>query len=359
MNNQKSINAVEINIDLLRKFFNKSCNTFEREKVIDYFRDPSYERILKIKLKECWDDFKDYPETGVDSELMLDRIYSRMHAMAWEERKNMHFLRKIYHGFSRIAAVLILPLLLVGGWLYLRQEAVLPEAGTSYVDIYSPPGARTHFDLPDGSSGWLNSDSRLKFAADFTGSDRDVILSGEGYFNVVGDPDKPFIVRAGNSSVIALGTSFNVAAWPDEDYIYVTLESGKVVFNKTGQDQRQTVQAELQPGEQIKSWNKSDIYHKMSVDTKNFTSWKEGKLVFRNEDMTEILKRLERWYNVEFIIQDDVIKSYRYRATFQDETLEEILRLLEKTSPMGYQEMDREVQEDGTYSKKIITLFKK
>jgi ferric-dicitrate binding protein FerR (iron transport regulator) len=227
----------------------------------------------------------------------------------------------------------------------------------AYTEINSPLGARTHFELPDGSSGWLNSGSKLKFPSYFFGSTRDVFLTGEGFFDVNHMSKKPFVVKTNWSEVIALGTSFNVMAWPDEEQITVTMESGQTLINRIDENKRKSKITDLRYGEQIIFYKHSSEVQKHRVAAEYFTSWKDGKLIFKNESMIEILKKLGRWYNVDFIIEDKVIEEYEYRASFRDETLEEVLRMLEKTSPIGYQEMEREVLPDGVFSKKKIKLF--
>ena len=93
------------------------------------------------------------------------------------------------------------------------------------------------------------------------------------------------------------------------------------------------------------------------VVTEKYTSWKEGKLILRNDPMNEVVKRIGRWYNVKINLKNGEMESYRYRATFEDETFSEVLKLLKLTSPIDYVEHKREMLPDGTFTKKKITLF--
>ena len=116
---------------------------------------------------------------------------------------------------------------------------------------------------------------------------------------------------------------------------------------------------ELQPDHQLVISRKTGFINTKEVVTKKYTSWKEGKLVLRNDSMNEVVKRIGRWYNVEIDLKDKKLESYRYRATFEDETFSEVLKLLKLTSPIDYVEHKREMLSDGTFTKKKITLFLK
>ena len=101
----------------------------------------------------------------------------------------------------------------------------------------------------------------------------------------------------------------------------------------------------------------TDIFNLNRVEADLYTSWKEGKLVLRNEPMDEVVKKMNRWYNVNIIIRDHRLESYVYRATFVDETLDEVLKIFQRTSPIVTKEMGREKLPDGTYGKRTIELY--
>ena len=135
----------------------------------------------------------------------------------------------------------------------------MEEEKTIYAEIFSPLAARTRFELPDGSTGWLNSGSTLKFPVKFYGAQRKVELSGEGFFDVVKNSEKPFVVKTSDINIIALGTKFNVLAYPDDETFEITLESGKVVVEKTGVSGEPVKIAELQPDHQLVISRKTGI----------------------------------------------------------------------------------------------------
>ncbi len=355
MSEQKNISYDSIDLLVLENYFNGTCSKEEEDQVNLWFEDPAYEKVLRYKLKEHWKKLDVPSSIELNSERLLDGIYHKMHFSTWEKSKQEPFYRKFYMAYSKIAAAVLLPLLLLGGW-YLFGSKNIGEK-VSLTEIYSPPAARTRFELPDGSSGWLNSGSSLTFPSRFTGSTRELSLKGEAYFDVHHDPRHPFVISTGQSQVHALGTSFNVMAWPDEEYSTLTMESGLTVVYRMDEKNHLTKLTELNRGEQLIYYNDGADSRKSKVNPDYFTSWKDGKLVFRNEPMGEVLKKLGRWYNVEFIVDNNEIDAYRYRATFRDETLDEVLKLLEHTSPIGHEELERITLSDGSFSKKRIRLF--
>jgi len=163
----------------------------------------------------------------------------------------------------------------------------------------------------------------------------------------------PFEITAGNSTVKVLGTSFNINAYPSENYIEVVLAKGKVEFS----DNHNNAKVTMFPSERL-------IFHNGSIsktvtDPAKYSGWTEGKLVFRGDPMTEVGRRIERWYNVKFELANRELEKYSFRGTFEDDTLEEVLDLLSMTSPIRYKITPRKINEDGTYEKEIVTIYLK
>ena len=214
------------------------------------------------------------------------------------------------------------------------------------------------FYLPDGSKGWLNGGSFLKFPTEFKGKSREILLRGEAYFDVKSDPKKPFIVSGDNIEIVAYGTSFNVLAYPDDQFIKVTLASGTIKVS--GKRDGRTRNFRTIKPDQMCIY---DLYTSSSVitqvDVSNIVSWKAGRLTFRDDPLYEVIKKINRWYNVNIIIEDEILESYTYLATFEDETLDEVLKLLTLSAPIGYKDLGRERRADGTFEKREIELYYK
>ena len=155
-----------------------------------------------------------------------------------------------------------------------------------------------------------------------------------------------------NLDIKVLGTTFNVIANNDEKTEEIVLQTGKVdVSSRNGKQL-----AMLLPNEQLVLNTNNLSISKNEVEASQYTTWKEGKLVFRNEGMEQVAKRLSRWYNAEVIIDDQKLDVYTFHATFIDEPLDEVLKLLSLTTPISYEERERASSTDGVYKKRRITL---
>ena len=345
--------------DLLRKYFRGEVTDTERERVIEYFVEKKYYSSLKKEWSQHFNEVMDNEtkESSEDIRPVLDRIHHRMNIISYKRSRRRSW-RKFVATIGKAAAFLFIPLLLFAGW-YIAKNPFKDQI-LSNAELVAPRGARIHFVLPDGTKGWLNSESSLSYPILFRGKERRVILKGEGYFEVTKDEHKPFVVKAGRIEVVALGTKFDVNAYPDDNMTEVTLISGKVQVMAESKGNKILPLTVLDPGQQIEI-RKVDLCFKTEKveDPKYYAAWKDGKLIFRNDPMTEVAKKLGRWYNVEILLQEKNLEDYRYHATFRYESLDEVLKLIKLTSPVDYKIIKRKKLPDGTFTKKRIILFAK
>ncbi len=277
---------------------------------------------------------------------ILDQVHHRIRLNDHRKR----FQSNWWLTFQRVAAILIVPLLISFlAYIIIRSEKL--ASTVSYAEILCPLGVRTKFQLPDGSTGFLNSGSRLKFPVIFT-NERNVELTGEAFFDVVHNDEVPFHVNTKNLDIKVMGTTFDVIANELEKTEEVVLQSGKVnVMSKSGEQL-----AIILPNEQFSFYNERKSFTKNTVQASQYSSWKEGKLVFRNENIQEMARRLCRWYNAEVVVDDRMLEDYTFHATFIDEPLDEVLKLILITTPITYKEERRIMGKDGTYQKRKIFL---
>ena len=204
------------------------------------------------------------------------------------------------------------------------RPGAAPEV--SYNTISTPNGRQFHVQLPDGSHVWLNAASSLTYPTAFNGNRRQVQITGEVYFDVVANPIQPFLVQVDDrTSVEVLGTGFNVNAYANEAVMKTTLVEGSVRV-KAGQEQ-----AILQPGQQaINHPGQSTDIRVVAADTEQELAWKNGFFNFNNEDIPAFLRQLERWYDIQVII-DGTIPSMKFKGGLDRNTsLSEILKVLSK-----------------------------
>jgi len=350
----------KINRELLNKYFEGGCSGAERKEVIKWFTEDKYKPALKYVWAKHFHEVLEQDNIIDNQEIqpILDKIHHCLNIRSY--RQSVGFsLKRLVQSVGKIAAVLFLPLLLLAGWYYMKYPPVVQNR-MSMAELVVPKGARIHFVLPDSSQGWLNSESTLRYPLAFHGKNRTVFLTGEGYFEVKKHKQKPFIVKTGNMEVEALGTKFDVNAYREDEEMEVTLISGKVRISgemQRGDTRPLTV---LEPGQQAQIRKVDFRFHKTNVqDAEGYVAWKDGKLIFRNDPMDQVVKKLGRWYNVKFLLQERSLKDYRYHATFQYESLDEVLKLIKLTSPVDYRIVKRKKLPDGSFSKKRIILFAK
>lgn len=260
--------------------------------------------------------------------------------------------KQFYSHLVRYAAFLTLPLFLLSsvlGFLYFRKPAVMEE---HYAQVTAAAGSVIRYELPDGSVAWLNAGTTLRYPTVFKKEKRNVELKGEAYFEVEADAKRPFFVNTSNGlSVYVYGTKFNVAAYEDDVNIETVLEKGKV--NVITPELKEIV---LTPGEQLCYNRESKEFIKTEVDVYEKTAWKDGKLIFRNASLETIFKRLSRHYNVDIQFNNISGKEYKYRATFRNETLSQILDYLAKSAVLKWRVEEAVLQADETYSKQKIIV---
>jgi len=260
--------------------------------------------------------------------------------------------RKLFVYWQRVAAILILPLLIYS--LYQSFDLGKPDE-LIWNEISTPVGLRSAFDLPDGTKVWLNGNTRLKYPLQFKGGERLVELEGEAYFEVVSNKQKPFVVDAGEMLVQAVGTSFNVLAYPDDLNLETALVEGKVnLFKETARGREKI--SFLEPGH-LAVYNLSTLKlqrYKGNLD--KYVAWKEGKILFQNDPLEEVVRKLGQWYNVDFQIAKDVKREYAYTGTFQGEGLHLILEYIELTTPVKFIFSEPKQNNDTTYMKRVVTV---
>jgi len=399
-----SKNSKEIQYCTIKKYFEDAASDEEKDLVNSWLTNPESSLQLESRFRLLWKEMD--PDTGdpaIDMQALLDKIHHTIN-LTEKKEKNISFpqsfkpavsFKLVLLNMARIAAVLLVPFLGYIGWEIHSQKMWLRnQTEIVYNEIICPLGVRSQFELPDGTRGSLNNGSRLKYPVKFFGETREVTLVGEAFFDVPHDKNKPFIINTDGLDVKVLGTRLNVYSYPEEGYQEFTLESGTIELIKKENDQEISI-GRMSPGQHVvyrfeeneesismdkiikkeeldeflttMKHGQSAVYEMedgvlniMVDDTEQYTSWKEGKLVLRNDPMPYLFKRIERWYNVEFNILDERINEYTFWATFEEENLDQVLELLSLTGPFQFEKHSKELLADGTFkAQKIDVLLKK
>ncbi|MDD2793054.1 MAG: FecR domain-containing protein [Sediminibacterium sp.] len=254
----------------------------------------------------------------------------------------------------------------------MAQDGFQRSAGLN--EVVTRKGTKSKLLLPDGTKVWLNSDSRLYYAENFSGAQREVRLEGEAFFDVVKDSKRPFIVKTSGIKIRVLGTAFNVKSYPQEPTIEATLVRGLIEVEKNNQPAAPRIK--LHPNEKL-VFNKADAtdapkdnatkdiaslkkaivqpVQRISITTlpenitdssRMETSWVFGKLLFEGDTFRELAAKMERWFNVRIIFKNNRVANYRFRGVFENENIVEAFQALQLTASFHFKMIGNDVYVD-------------
>lgn len=202
-----------------------------------------------------------------------------------------------------------------------------------YNTISTPRGGEYQVTLSDGTKVWLNAASSIRFPTVFKGTDRQVQIKGEVYFEVAKNAAKPFKVNAGRSAIEVLGTHFNVNAYDDEMQVRTSLMEGAVKV--TNADNIGSQEKVLKPGQQARMNRSGSIHVVNNIDTEEIMAWKNGMFVFKSTDLSVILRQIARWYDVDITYHRNVEKQFTGQIT-RNSNVSKVLEILELTGEVKF-----------------------
>ena len=213
-----------------------------------------------------------------------------------------------------------------------------PDTTEVFHALEIPRGGEYLLVLSDSTVIYLNSESTLSFPVKFQGGERKVYLTGEAYFDVKKDTERPFVVVAGGLEVLVTGTTFGVRAYEDETDIQTTLASGKVTVRAEGKS------VKLVPNKQA-LFDKSTLKLMVrDVDVDLYLAWADGRLVYDNCPLEKILTDLGRWYNIDVFYSRDELRAYQFSLNMKKhEAFSEVLELIAKTGEVRFEIKDNTV----------------
>ncbi|GAB1449969.1 FecR domain-containing protein [Draconibacterium sp.] len=292
------------------------------------------ELLAWMRVKKNRLEFNSYSlvwKKGLDEQQFLgnsEDLWNKIQTRLLQKSFNGWQKTKRTNQFFRVAAIFFF-LLSLGGLAYFITNLETKSA-EYYTNVLAENGHISKVELPDGSQVWLNSGSKITYSNSFASTNRNISLTGEAYFQIAKNEDHPLIVNSGELQVKVLGTKFNISAYAEIAQISVVLESGSIELMNS---KVESFHFKLAPGERA-VFNKTDRKMQVSnVNTSKFTSWKEGILNIYDQSLEEVVERLETRYNQKFIL-DDEVKKYRYTFTIKSESLDEIIQLMEKITPI-------------------------
>jgi len=364
--------------ELIFKYFDGKANKEEQEIIFKWLDEDKNNKKIFARLKQIYIEIISSLGENNNTENAYSKLLLRI--KYFEEQKEVERkarIIKLRDEVLRWVAILLL-IFFVGtlSYYYGRKGYFLLD--NKYCEIKVPFGSRTMVTLPDGTKVWLNAGSKLKYRQNFLQEKRIVNLEGEAYFEVVKYHNIPFYVNTSDINIVVLGTKFNVRSYPEDKIIEATLIEGKIkVVGKNSNyslylkpKQKLIVDKEnlrliskIIDNTNVNNETKEDNIQEeknLQVRVKNFaeikeninvyedTGWKDGVLVFNQEPLENLAKKLERKYDIKFVFEDEDLKKLTYTGTLKDYPLEQVLKAIKLTSPVDY-----------NINEKIVKLYRK
>lgn len=310
---------------IIQKYLQGKTSEEENLQLHQWIQQSSENKKRLFAEKDIWDTYgfhsnkKGY-ETAPEFEILKNSI---------ELRNSFRSIRTI--NILKIAAILLITFGLGWSSQYISLYSEQKTAEVSTQEIIVPKGQVNQIFLADGTRIWINSGSQLTLPSVFAPNKRVVKLNGEAFFEVAKDKKRPFMVEVNGQQIKVFGTSFNVRAYDNSNKIETTLQTGLIQL-QVGNEIKM-----LNPGEQSlfnKTENKLVIG---KVDPTTFSSWKNGRFEFQNEDLIEVFKVVERWYDVEVTYDENTFRGMHFSGVIKrNKDVEHFLDLLNLTIPISY-----------------------
>lgn len=306
--------------NIIQRYFRGQLSDDEYELLTDYLQDSNSRQYFE-QAKQEWNQNPELDETGRQNWNRLEYKINKQKPTIVK----MPVTRRIWVQVASVAAILVLGLLLGSVATYFlsgnqfNQEQLVFE---------TPRGEKSMVTLPDGSEVWLNANSRLVYNS-FSANHRQVELKGEAFFKVARNEQAPFVVKTNECSVEVLGTTFNVMAYDEFGRKEITLISGKVNVQMVGSEQV------LKPGQTLIL--KDQKYQIVEVNAAQASGWVDNKFNFKNIPLSELMQRLQNWYDVDITLENRTGKEVNFTGTFKnEETIWQVLDAIKVYTPIKY-----------------------
>lgn len=353
------------NTEILVKYFKGESNKDENTLITSWIEESKENEKLFLELRVLWEAGK-LNDVSIKEIIVTEwkKLESRIDAHDYKKHfshRSPDRVRNLIYNALKIAAIFIVSLGI--SWYLLNNTSISGGSqNISYYEFRTPKGSKSVIDLPDGSKVYLNAESYLRFPEKFTKSNREIYLEGEAYFDITKNTENPLIVKTSEINIKVVGTAFNVKSYPDEGTIETTLVRGEIILEKSKTDASEKASTiKLEPNQRATFIKKQGNIHLDNVDpvetiesktnqlvrkeklllsdvqeTEKYTAWKDGKLIFDNETFENLAIKLERWYDIKITINDEELKQIRFTGTFENETIEQGLEIMQLTTPISY-----------------------
>ncbi|HCY40782.1 MAG TPA: hypothetical protein DHV48_05420 [Prolixibacteraceae bacterium] len=309
-------------IDIANRFLaEKKCTIQEIKELERWLSDTKTQTEVESWLAENW-----ATSAEIDSNTLIENVFTQI-----KEYQKKHHMKsrvsvsRILKVYQKIAAFLLIPIIGLGILYWVSQS---DQSAGQYTETIAPRGQKSQIVLADGTKVWLNSDTKIRYPGNFSKNQRDVYLDGEAFFEVSKNEHQPFVVHTSGVIVKVLGTKFNVKAYSDENQVEASLFEGKINLLLRNSS-NQTVEKEVKPGQSfVYSKNKRQlVLNRFPQDEIN--GWKKNQLLFKDDTFGKLVRKIERWYNVELIYDEQQFNDRRLTVElYEGERLERLMDIL-------------------------------
>lgn len=317
----------QYNINLIIRCLGKTATEEEKKELLSWINQNEENERFYFMFKDLfdagnWDKLKQEAETRRLWKELSFKILEKP-AVAIKPKSQW------YLGILKYAAVFIIGVMSI---LVFKHEDK-PLSVISKNQVVTGIGERTQLVLPDGTRVWVNSCSSVSYNTDYGNGSRNIYLTGEALFKVSKNSKLPFIVHSDDVKIKALGTTFNVSAYSNDNELSAVLIEGSISFEKMG-FKDPTV---IKPGEKV-ALNKSKNEVKIEkVKPELYAAWSTGETRFEHLQLSEIIKRLERTYNIHIVLENERIQEMYFTGAFKNyESLDQILKVISLNTQLTY-----------------------
>lgn len=333
-----------MNKKLIEKFIRGKCSSEEELKVIEWLREENYEAALEKMITE---DLQEAYESGSPEQKDLSHIRDEIlkkYAISAQRKDQTAFLPQ---PLLRIAASIAVLIAVGVGVFHFTNESSKGEPNKeaiSQVVKSNSRGRKSTISLGDGTTIYLNSESKITYPNKFPDSVRVIQLEGEAFFEVAKDERRPFIVKTNYLDLKVLGTSFNVKTFSDSEEVTIALATGKVEITDIGNSKEAAESVMLNPGQAV-IFNKTErAFGEISNFDPNYEyGWKNGLIFFNKASLEEVIEKLERWYDVNIIVINKPPNKWVYKAYHKNESLELVLQSMAHNEAFDFEINDKVV----------------
>lgn len=308
----------------------KECSVQELSEFKNWLSSPATQSEVENWLSEHWTNTSE-----IDSNTLIETVFQQIQEYEKDRQERPAFsISNILKLYQRIAAFLLIPILGFGIWFGVGQFG---SRSVHFTETIAPRGQKSQIVLADGTKVWLNSDTKIKYPGLFSKNQRDVYLDGEAFFEVAKNPDQPFVVHTSGINVKVLGTKFNVRAYADEDLIETSLFEGKVSLQLNEPENALGKETDVVPGQSF-VYSKNDQQLTLSRFPKDeINGWKKNQLIFKDDTFSNLVRKVERWYNVKIVYDEKLFNDRRLTVELiEGERLERLMEIISLTLSVDF-----------------------